>query len=160
MSRHPVRATKAQATDTRVLLCPSARPEDEGALVFGVAVGTAERPEVANLDEPAKLTSEVRALSEGLPPDQVFRIASPCVQGKCVNWQGRCTLGDDIVNALPAGGPELPPCSIRGACRWFAENHVAACLRCPQVVTRTPGLIDVHASTEHPLKKNLRIIQS
>jgi hypothetical protein len=158
MSSDAARATKAP--DPRTLLCPSARPEDEDAHVFGVAVGTAEKPEVAYLDEPQPLTPDVLALSDGLPPDQVFRITSRCVESKCVNWQGRCTLGDDIVRTVPEVVAQLPPCSIRSACRWFAENHVAACLRCPQIVTRAPDLADTSTGTEHPLKKKLRIVQA
>jgi hypothetical protein len=155
MSSGPLRAESA--SESRTLLCPSARPEDEGARVFGVVVGTAEHPEVAYLDEPVPLTPEVLALGEGLPADQVFRVANRCVEGKCSNWRGRCTLADDIVRAV-APVAELPPCSIRSTCRWFAENHVAACLRCPQIVTRTPEASALVTDTAHPLKKKLRIV--
>jgi hypothetical protein len=30
---------------------------------------------------------------------------------------------------------QLPPCTIRGRCRWFRQEGKDICLRCPQVAT-------------------------
>jgi hypothetical protein len=48
----------------------------------------------------------------------------------------------DMVDAAIAValGAELPLCSIRRQCRWFAQRGVAACHACPLVVpdSRSP----------------------
>jgi hypothetical protein len=49
--------------------------------------------------------------------------------------EGRCRLASKIVRLLGESTAELPPCSIRQECRWWLQEGVSACLRCPQIVT-------------------------
>ena len=68
-----------------------------------------------------------------------YRFAGPCVTSKCGFWTGRhCGLGAKLVESYQdTGGPslDLPRCSIRHDCRWFAEQGPAACSPCSYVVT-------------------------
>ncbi|HEX5658269.1 MAG TPA: hypothetical protein VFX59_13800 [Polyangiales bacterium] len=120
----------------RELSCPSTSASDPDAAVFGIVSGTAREPDLIYLEQPV-------ALSElPLPPDvpaaEMYRLVGSCAQRECGNWTGsRCRLGQQIAHDLPVVVDSAPPCSIRRTCRWFAEEGVPACLRCPQVVTHT-----------------------
>ncbi len=133
-----------RSKQSRPLSCPSAPALDEGAQVFGVVVGGASTPQVAYLERPVRLTDEVRALADGLKPSEVFRMVGRCVESTCVHFSGsHCELGERIAAAEAPSDAELPSCSIRAHCRWFAEQQVAACLRCPQIVTDVPVAVPV-----------------
>jgi hypothetical protein len=119
-------------------LCPSARPEMEGAVVFGVVGGTAQAPRLAHLVQPLPVTDELLALAEPASPLAVFRTAAPCAASACRHFaQGQCRLASRIVEELPAAVEGLPACRIRPACRWWQQEGKDACLRCPLVVTET-----------------------
>lgn len=125
------------ATSERELLCPSAQPTMDGGRIFGVIRGTVDSPEVGYLDRPIRVTPEVLSTTHPVEADEVFRIAAPCAEHGCVHFSGtRCELARRAVLLLQPVVNRLPPCSIRRDCRWFAERGGAACLRCPQVVTR------------------------
>jgi hypothetical protein len=134
------------SSDPHPLLCPSARSGDDDAVVFGVAEGTATAPMVAYLRHPLPLV-EVRHLAGDLEPQEVFRTAAPCAMSACVHFTGsNCSLVTRLVARVEPVVEKPPPCSIRSRCRWWAEQGVAACRRCPQLVTidfaPTPGLAD------------------
>jgi hypothetical protein len=119
-------------------LCPSARPEMEGAVIIGVVGGTAQAPRLAHLVRPLPVTDEVLALAEPASPLAVFRIAAPCAASACLHFaQGRCRLASRIVEELPVAVDGLPACRIRPSCRWWQQEGKAACLRCPLIVTET-----------------------
>nr|WP_242040862.1 nitrogen fixation protein [Coleofasciculus sp. FACHB-1120] len=126
-------------TDNRTTpLCPNARPEWADSKVFGVVTGTGtvKEPHVTYLNERQPVTDELMALCEAVTPTEVFRIAAPCASKGCQNFDGTdCRLAKRIVQHLPGGAEELPPCSIRQDCRWWQQEGKAACMRCPQVVT-------------------------
>jgi hypothetical protein len=124
------------ADSTRcALLCPSADPHMEGAVVFGVAGGSSASPRVAYLDQPQPATPEVLALSAPVKPAEVFRVAARCAETQCQHFDGsRCRLATRIVQILPAVVSSLPLCRIRPECRWWQQEGREACLRCPQVV--------------------------
>jgi hypothetical protein len=114
-----------------------------GAHVLGVVTGPVEAPQIAYLDEPVPVTDAVTALAEPAHPADVMRFSAPCEERKCCHFDGqRCQLATRIVDTLPAVVDALPECLIRSECRWFQQEHRAACLRCPQVVTRN------HAASE------------
>jgi len=128
-----------RSTKSRTLSCPSAPALDEGAEVFGVVVGGADTPEVAYLERPVPLTDELRSLADGLKPSEVFRMVGRCAESACAHFSGsHCKLGERVAGSDVGAGTELPSCSIRAHCRWFAEQGVAACLRCPQIITDVP----------------------
>jgi hypothetical protein len=123
------------------LLCPSARPEWTGARVIGVVTGTVSEPEVRYLERPLPVLDSVLAMTAPVTPTEVLRFAAPCVQRACRHFQhSRCHLVEKVVAGLDPVVSDLPPCSIRDDCRWFAEEGAAACWRCPQVVTDAPPL--------------------
>lgn len=118
-------------------MCPSAQPEMREARVLGVVGGTPEAPLVGYLNEAVPVTAEVLALSGDAHPADVMRFAARCEESKCCHFDGKnCNLATRIVQILPAVVEVLPACLIRPECRWYLQEGRAACLRCPQVVTR------------------------
>ena len=120
----------------KTTLCPSARPEPENSVVFGIISGTTAEPRVTYLKQPQTLTDELIAKASPVTPAEIFRTASPCATKGCQHFDGQdCRLATRIVEKLPAIAEELPPCSIRRDCRWWQQEGKAACMRCPQVIT-------------------------
>ena len=118
-------------------LCPSAQPEMDGSVGFGVVGGSAEEPRVGYLTTPMRVTEDLLALSKPVPPTEVFRFAAPCVGTACRHFDGtNCTLVTRTVQLLPVVVTNLPACVIRPTCRWWQQEGKAACLRCPQIVTQ------------------------
>jgi hypothetical protein len=121
-------------------LCPSAPPNTQNGVVFGVVGGTAESPRIGYLAKPVPITEEVLASTTPVSPTEVLRSAGPCVEKGCQHFDGReCTLITRIVGFLPHVVKHLPACSIRSNCRWWRQEGVDACLRCPQIVTEGPS---------------------
>jgi hypothetical protein len=119
-----------------VRLCPSAQPDMEGAVVFGVVGGSADEPLVAYLDRPEPVTPELLQLADPVRPTEVFRFAAPCAEGGCQHFDGaECGLGHKLARSVPAAVARLPRCRLRPNCRWFHEQGRDACFRCPLVVT-------------------------
>jgi hypothetical protein len=120
----------------KTTLCPSARPESEDGVVFGVIGGTVTEPRVAYLKQPIPITEELIAKTTPVTPAEIFRTAAPCAAKGCQHFDGKdCRLAMRVVEKLPAVAEELPPCSIRRDCRWWNQEGKAACMRCPQVIT-------------------------
>ena len=119
--------------------CPSAQPDMADARVFGVITGTLEAPRVAYLKSRAAVTPEMLDSVGELDPTLVFRFAGRCENTACGQFaDGKCGLGQRILDQLPAVVSALPSCQIRATCRWHQERGDAICLRCPQVMTRVP----------------------
>jgi hypothetical protein len=126
------------------LKCPAAPPHWEDPLVWGIAAGTVEHPQVIQIP-PEPLTPDWLAKAEPYTPREVYRIAARCVKGGCRHWQdgangaehdGVCSLVERVIAGYPAAvGEKLQPCGIRSVCRWFAQEGPAACRVCPGVVT-------------------------
>lgn len=120
----------------KTTLCPSARPESEDGIVFGVIGGTVTEPRVTYLKKTLPITEELIAKATPVTPAEIFRTAAPCAAKSCQHFDGKdCRLAMRVVEKLPAVAEELPPCSIRRDCRWWKQEGKAACLRCPQVIT-------------------------
>jgi hypothetical protein len=129
-----MRHTALSTQDT--LLCPSSQPEVERARVLGVVQRTSDGFEVSYLDEPLEATPDVLALAAPAHPTEVFRLAAVCQTHRCPHFDGtNCGLATRIVQILPAVVDQLPHCQIRSECRWFHQEGVAACRRCPQIST-------------------------
>jgi hypothetical protein len=129
----------ALSADVRApcLMCPSAQPEMADAVILGVWGPSSDGPVISYLENPAPVSGELLALSEPLPPTEVYRIAARCEEKACRHFDGSsCNLATRIVQILPAVVDVLPPCKIRHECRWFQQEGRPACLRCPQVVTQ------------------------
>jgi hypothetical protein len=118
------------------LLCPSAQPDWPTARIIGVVGGTPEQAQIAFLDEPAPPNETLLALAEPLHPTEVFRFTAPCAAAACNHFgEGRCRLASKIVRLFPEVTSELPHCAIRPQCRWWNQEGLTACRRCPQIVT-------------------------
>ena len=121
-------------------LCPSAQPGMPGEVVFGLVQGTATEPRAAYLRHAVPLTPEILSKSAPVEPAEIYRIAAPCAENQCQHFaEDRCSLAARIVQLLPAVVTIAPPCALRSGCRWWRQEGVPACLRCPQIVTRVYG---------------------
>jgi hypothetical protein len=145
---------------SKQLLCPSAQPEMDGAVVFGVRGGTAEpgqSPRVGYLADPLPASADVLALAGPVGSTEIFRLAAPCGGGRCRHFDGAdCRLASRIVTLLPVVVDQVPPCSIRAECRWWKQEGKAACLRCPQVITEryeAPEAIRRAADPSSPVQR-------
>jgi hypothetical protein len=116
--------------------CPSADVTWPGAIAFGIIGGTPEQPVAKYLPEPVTVTEELLNFASPVTPPEVFRFAAPCMNGGCAHFKGNaCSLVSRIVQLLPEAVDQIPRCAIRASCRWWRQEGVAACRRCPQVVT-------------------------
>lgn len=117
-------------------VCPSARCEP-GALLLGVVQ---DDMRLAHLPQPLTIDAAfVAAATAAGSPEQRFRFADTCVEGRCKQWTGSaCGVIESILDHL---GPEaraetrLPRCAIRPRCRWYHQRGGAACQACVLVVT-------------------------
>jgi hypothetical protein len=122
------------------ILCPSARCE-KGAILLGV-LDAAGR--LGYIRPALKIDDDfVVGAAKGRAPEERFRFAQPCVESGCRNWTGeRCAVIDDALG-FGAAADSLPACSIRRACRWFAQAGPSGCAVCPLIVrnvrTADPG---------------------
>ncbi len=116
-------------------MCPSAR-----AQVCSVLFGVLNAEGVVDfLLDPLEVTEEflVKAAA-GRELEQRFRFAAPCAEGKCAHWkEGHCRV-PDITRFQP--GPDERPhrCPIRPSCRWFDQEGISACHRCPLIAMKGP----------------------
>ncbi|HEX8161271.1 MAG TPA: hypothetical protein VF538_05330 [Pyrinomonadaceae bacterium] len=122
-------------SDAETILCPSATCR-EGALLVGIVMPDGL---VAFTSERIVIDEEfVQIARRGASPEKRFRFGGTCVKGACAQWTGdRCGVIDEVLQVVPPRGDlsELPDCSIRAQCRWFAQSGGAACAACPEVIT-------------------------
>ncbi len=117
------------------LMCPSAEPEMEGSVIFGIVTGTPEQPQLVHLPQTKQIPPELLTLESPVKPTEIFRIAATCIENNCQHFDGQqCRLSHRIVEGLPTVSDLIPACPIRGTCRWWHQDGKAACLRCLQVV--------------------------
>ena len=116
------------------LLCPSARCEDGNILVGMVRedASVGYIPQKLHIDQ----NFVDKANADGMA-ERRFRFASPCVQSGCMQWEnGQCGVVEKATSELTEYVTEdLPKCSIRKDCRWFAQRSIEACRVCSWVVT-------------------------
>jgi hypothetical protein len=137
-------------------LCPSTtHPETKESIIFGVVGGTVDLPQIAYLREPLPVTDELLAVSGSVAPAEVFRFAAPCANSDCQHFADhQCHLAKRIVSMLPTVVDVLPACQIRSNCRWWLQEGKSACLRCPQVVTKTYHPSEIQRRVSTPTSKN------
>ncbi len=116
------------------LACPSARAEPGNLLYGRVVNGQVER-----LGTPLAVSQQfVDSIAANGPPEQRFRFAGACQEGRCAQWTGTgCGV---IERVLAETGREeavatLPRCFLRASCRWFSQRGGEACAACNLVVT-------------------------
>ena len=115
--------------------CPSV-PAQSGSVVIGVIQRRAGQAEVTMLRRAAPLRDVAHLIPDALRATDVLRLAGPCAAGICRHFADRrCSLASRVVAHLPAVSGRPPPCALRPTCRWWNQEGVAACLRCPQIVT-------------------------
>jgi hypothetical protein len=120
--------------------CPSAQPDLDQGVVFGVVGGSASEPRVAYLTDPVPVTRTLLQLAAPAHPTEVFRMGAPCARGGCQHYTGsRCGLVRQLVEGVEPVADEIPPCRLRPRCRWWREEGAAACRRCPMIVTELPN---------------------
>ena len=118
------------------LACPSA-PATPGAGLLGV-LGPDGR--IAHLRTLMQVDEDFLAAARAAgPPEARMRFTHRCETSACSQWTGSsCGV---ITRALQTLGPLAPgalqPCTIRGTCRWFAQEGPIACSACAEVVTET-----------------------
>jgi hypothetical protein len=147
--------------DAKLLLCPSAQPQLEGSVVFGVLVDKTEsEPRVGYLTELLPVTDAVLALAGPLAPGEIFRFGAPCAGRACRHFDGSdCRLATRIVELLRPIVDTLPACQLRPECRWWQQEGKAACLRCPEVITERfdpPEPFRLAADPDTPTKQAIR----
>lgn len=106
--------------------------------MLGVVGGTPERPTLVYLSDPVPVTPELLDKLGGVPAADALRIAAPCREDACSHFRdSRCSLITKIVRALPESEPDasVPACHLRDKCRWWQQEKVAACRRCPVITT-------------------------
>jgi len=116
------------------LLCPSARCE-EGHILIGMV---REDASVGYIPQRLKVDKNfARKANHDGKAEQRFRFASPCVKSGCQQWtNGQCGVVEDVTVELTSHQThDLPKCSIRSECRWFAQRSIEACRVCSWVVT-------------------------
>jgi len=116
--------------------CPSSTCHED-ALLFGI-VGPDGRVGYVRPALPVDSSFLDVVSATGGHPEQRFRFAGPCVEGRCAQWgNGRCAAIDIALSAGIAvdGEAGLPACGIRGSCRWFRQSGATACKVCPLVIT-------------------------
>lgn len=120
---------------SKALMCPSADAAMSGSTIFGIVVGTAEEPNVVYLQQVKPIPPELLTLDAPVKPSEIFRIAATCIENSCRHFDGtKCRLTERIVDGLPAVAEQIPACAIRSKCRWWYQQGIDACKRCPQVV--------------------------
>ena len=126
--------------------CPSSDPSAKDARVFAVIGGTAEEPRASFLAKGVEVPAELLATPEGIAPKRIFRFTGKCENGACGQFaNGNCQLGKTVSRMMADVVDTVPACTIRGDCRWYAENGPAICRKCPQVVTTVqPAEADMH----------------
>ena len=105
--------------------------------MLGVRGGTAAEPRVRYLDELVPVTAKLLELANPVQPMEVFRFGAPCAESACAHFaNSKCGLVTSIVENVPAVVEEVPACRLRSKCRWWHQEGLAACLRCPVVITQ------------------------
>jgi hypothetical protein len=121
---------------TTAPLCPSAPGRPGESVLIGVVTGEPGSARIMPTDAPTEVTEDLLALAGPVSPSEVFRFASHCRGCACVHFSGgACQLAVRGVAILPEVTSGVPKCAIRSRCRWFRQEGIAICKRCPQIVT-------------------------
>lgn len=134
--------------------CPSARPDDSQAVILGVVRRDEGKARVQVLPQTIPSETLTVYVPSDLRPTEILRFAAPCAEQQCAHFDSdRCQLADRIVAHLPPVIERLPPCAIRRTCRWFAQEGIEACRRCPQIITESYAPSDVMREVALPANR-------
>ena len=134
-------SARDEASERHEATCPSAPPEP-GSALLGVVLAQGQ---VAYVNPPTPATQEMldSFAASGIPIENRMRFSGPCMEHRCVQWQGEpgaghCGLIDRALVELgiTKDAETLPRCSIRATCRWFAQRGRTACAACPEIIRR------------------------
>ncbi|WP_323120841.1 hypothetical protein [Burkholderia alba] len=115
--------------------CPSSQP-GPGSRVIGVVLVVEKEQRIAPLKQAVPLEQIAHLVPDSVPATEIVRLASPCQTERCQHYlDEKCSLASRIVKALPEVVNKLPHCSVRKSCRWWFQEGMHACMRCPQIVT-------------------------
>jgi hypothetical protein len=132
--------------------CPSADPRLPDAKVIGVVRDAAAAHAVEILPVAVDPQPLIDLIPADLPVRAVLRFAGSCQESACAHFAaGRCELASRVVAQLPEVVDRIARCAIRPRCRWWRQEGIAACRRCPQVLTEplAPDATMVAVATPH-----------
>lgn len=132
--------------------CPSADPRLPDAKVIGIVTGEDAAAPVRILPVAAEPQPLIDLIPDALPVRSVLRFSGSCQESACAHFSaGRCELASRVVAQLPEVVDRIARCAIRPRCRWWRQEGVAACRRCPQVLTEpfAPSDTMVAVATPH-----------
>jgi hypothetical protein len=117
--------------------CPSSVATPGAVLLGSVnADGT-----VGFIETPITIDEAFMEMGKDLELERSFRFSGKCVQSGCRQWKdGNCTVIKRIITAEPdwhLQHPQLPACSIRATCRWYAQEGAKACSYCAYITTNS-----------------------
>lgn len=124
--------------------CPSAQPDQPEAVILGVVRDEVGAARVETLSLTLPLHPLIDLIPGNVRPTEVLRFSAPCAGQSCAHFaDGNCELARRVVSLLPPVTERLRSCAIRPTCRWWKQEGVAACLRCPQVITEPYSATDL-----------------
>jgi hypothetical protein len=116
--------------------CPSADPRLPDAKVLGIVRDPDGAHAVDILPELVDPQPLIDLIPAELPVRSILRFAASCQESRCGHFAaGKCGLATRIVAQLPEVADRIARCAIRPRCRWWRQEGIAACRRCPQVLT-------------------------
>lgn len=119
------------------LLCPSAQPGMEECAVIGFVENDGDERLITYLDHAYPVDEELEASTVEHPElRQMLRFSATCAEHSCAHFDGTdCRLARRTAALLQPVVEGVPACAIRKDCRWFRQEGVAVCRRCPGVAT-------------------------
>ena len=118
--------------------CPSSRCEP-GNILLGLVGRSGE---IEFFAEHIEVTPGFAAVAkQGRRPEARFRFSSLCLRNGCSKWTGDgCGVAFQALRftaqpELATDDSDLPRCSIRSECQWFAEHGPRVCGVCRWIVT-------------------------
>jgi hypothetical protein len=63
---------------SRQLMCPSAEPEMDGSVIFGMVLGSVTAPKLIHFDRVKQIPPALLALESPVKATEIFRIAATC----------------------------------------------------------------------------------
>jgi hypothetical protein len=115
--------------------CPSSSIQLDANLLGAVN----EDGSVGFFSNPVKVDEEmIASLQKINDPETKFRFSNTCIEKGCNQWKnGACSIIKNVMqnNMELELVANLPNCSIRPTCRWYAQEGSSACSFCPHIIT-------------------------
>ncbi|HEV2643353.1 MAG TPA: hypothetical protein VGT98_11620 [Candidatus Elarobacter sp.] len=131
--------------------CPSADPRLPDAKVLGIVRDAEAAVAVEILPELVDPQPLIDLIPAELPVRSILRFAGSCQESRCAHFgAGKCGLATRVVAQMPEVVDRIARCAIRPRCRWWRQEGIAACRRCPQVLTEPLAPTDLMVSVATP----------